>query len=60
MAFFRTQLARCFEDQHVAMFGWSRMKGEENNTYGTRCFILLNTSHEFIGSVVTQVVEVVC
>eukprot|EP00252_Welwitschia_mirabilis_P004089 TRINITY_DN1427_c0_g1_i1.p1 TRINITY_DN1427_c0_g1~~TRINITY_DN1427_c0_g1_i1.p1 ORF type:complete len:531 (-),score=91.74 TRINITY_DN1427_c0_g1_i1:346-1938(-) len=39
-------LAGCLGDQHAAMLGQSCKKGEAKSTYGTGCFILLNTGEE--------------
>uniref|UniRef100_A0A0C9S8U5 glycerol kinase n=1 Tax=Wollemia nobilis TaxID=56998 RepID=A0A0C9S8U5_9CONI len=41
-----TQLAGCLGDQHAAMLGQSCRKGEAKSTYGTGCFILLNTGEK--------------
>nr|ABK25673.1 unknown [Picea sitchensis] len=45
-----TPLAGCLGDQHAAMLGQSCRKGEAKSTYGTGCFILLNTGQEVIVS----------
>ncbi|EFJ14127.1 hypothetical protein SELMODRAFT_121015 [Selaginella moellendorffii] len=43
-------LAGCLGDQHAAMLGQHCKKGEAKSTYGTGCFILLNTGEEVVPS----------
>eukprot|EP01018_Ginkgo_biloba_P006750 Gb_05773 [translate_table: standard] len=45
-----TPIAGCLGDQHSAMVGQSCRKGEAKSTYGTGCFILLNTGEEIVQS----------
>lgn len=45
-----TPLAGCLGDQHAAMVGQSCRMGEAKSTYGTGCFILLNTGEKAIAS----------
>ncbi|KAL2633777.1 hypothetical protein R1flu_005256 [Riccia fluitans] len=43
-------LAGCLGDQHAACLGQQCKEGEAKSTYGTGCFILLNTGDEIIPS----------
>ncbi|KAL3693946.1 hypothetical protein R1sor_007597 [Riccia sorocarpa] len=43
-------LAGCLGDQHAACLGQKCKKGEAKSTYGTGCFIVLNTGDEIIPS----------
>ncbi|MCO5557933.1 hypothetical protein L7F22_011506 [Adiantum nelumboides] len=43
-------IAGCLGDQHAAMLGQKCRKGEAKSTYGTGCFILLNTGEDIIAS----------
>ncbi|KAH7278937.1 hypothetical protein KP509_38G065200 [Ceratopteris richardii] len=40
----------CLGDQHAAMLGQKCKKGEAKSTYGTGCFILLNTGEDIVTS----------
>eukprot|EP00850_Spirogloea_muscicola_P018433 SM000168S02632 [mRNA] locus=s168:281215:284144:- [translate_table: standard] len=43
-------ISGCFGDQHAAMLGQRCRKGEAKSTYGTGCFILLNTGDDICES----------
>ncbi|KAJ7558009.1 hypothetical protein O6H91_04G021200 [Diphasiastrum complanatum] len=43
-------ISGCLGDQHAAVLGQHCKKGEAKSTYGTGCFILLNTGDEVIRS----------
>lgn len=43
-------VAGCLGDQHAAMLGQKCKKGEAKSTYGTGCFILLNTGEDIVAS----------
>ncbi|BBN05881.1 glycerol kinase [Marchantia polymorpha subsp. ruderalis] len=43
-------LAGCLGDQHAATLGQQCKKGHAKSTYGTGCFILLNTGDEIVPS----------
>ncbi|KAI5083000.1 hypothetical protein GOP47_0002743 [Adiantum capillus-veneris] len=43
-------IAGCLGDQHAAMVGQRCKKGEAKSTYGTGCFILLNTGEDIVPS----------
>lgn len=43
-------VAGCFGDQHAAMLGQKCKRGEAKSTYGTGCFILLNTGDDVVTS----------
>lgn len=43
-------VAGCLGDQHAAMLGQKCKKGEAKSTYGTGCFILLNTGGDIVAS----------
>lgn len=43
-------ISGCLGDQHAAMLGQRCKKGEAKSTYGTGCFILLNTGEEIVSS----------
>ena len=40
----------CIGDQQAALLGQSCQQGEGKNTYGTGCFLLLNTGAECVTS----------
>ncbi|CAM6100245.1 unnamed protein product [Calypogeia fissa] len=43
-------IAGCLGDQHAAVLGQQCKKGQAKSTYGTGCFILLNTGEEIVPS----------
>ena len=47
----KIQISGCAGDQQAALFGQACFeKGEAKNTYGTGCFLLMNTGDEFVSS----------
>ncbi|KAJ7522188.1 hypothetical protein O6H91_11G009000 [Diphasiastrum complanatum] len=43
-------IAGCIGDQHAAVLGQKCKKGEAKSTYGTGCFILMNTGETLVSS----------